>query len=62
VTSQTRIEHAARLMLDARIGALPVVDDHLAGIVTYTDLLRAFVRVLETATLERITAELVDES
>jgi acetoin utilization protein AcuB len=61
VTPQTPIEHAARLMLDARIGALPVVDDHLAGIVTYTDLLRAFVRVLETATLDRIAVEIGDE-
>lgn len=59
VTSETRIEHAARLMLDARFGALPVVDGHaLIGIVTYTDLLRAFVQVIETATLERIAVEL----
>jgi acetoin utilization protein AcuB len=57
VTSQVRIEHAARIMLDARFGSLPVVDGELVGIVTYTDLLRAFVRVLETATLERITVE-----
>jgi len=35
---------AARLMLDHRIGALPVVDGGvLIGIVTETDLLRAFV-------------------
>jgi acetoin utilization protein AcuB len=57
VTSQTRIEHAARIMLDARFGSLPVVDGDLVGIVTYTDLLRAFVQVLETATLERIAVE-----
>jgi acetoin utilization protein AcuB len=58
VTSGTRIEHAARLMLDARFGSLPVVvDASLVGIVTSTDLLRAFVRVLETATLERIAVE-----
>ncbi len=36
---------AAVLMLDHRIGALPVVDGgRLIGIVTETDLLRAFVR------------------
>ena len=58
VTSETRIEHAARLMLDARFGSLPVVDGTLVGIVTYTDLLRAFVQVLETATLERIALEM----
>jgi acetoin utilization protein AcuB len=34
---------AARLMMDHKIGALPVVDDdHLIGIVTETDILRAF--------------------
>ena len=57
ITPETRVEHAARLMLDGRFGSLPVVDGHLVGIVTYTDLLRAFVHVLETATLERITVE-----
>lgn len=57
VTPETRIEHAARLMLDARFGSLPVVDGNLVGIVTYTDLLRAFVHVVETATLERIAVE-----
>lgn len=35
---------AARIMLDEKIGALPVVDGaRLVGIVTDTDLLRAFV-------------------
>jgi CBS domain-containing protein len=59
VTPDTRIEHAARLMLDRRFGALPVMDgDALAGIVTYTDVLRAFVDVIETATLERIAVDL----
>jgi acetoin utilization protein AcuB len=34
---------AARLMIEHKIGALPVVDDdHLIGIVTETDILRAF--------------------
>ena len=37
---------AAQIMLDHKIGALPVIDDgRLIGIVTETDLLRAFVRV-----------------
>jgi acetoin utilization protein AcuB len=36
---------AAALMLDHRIGALPVVDGgQLVGIITETDLLRAFVK------------------
>jgi CBS domain-containing protein len=58
VTSATRVEHAARLMLDGGMGSLPVVDGGaLAGIVTYTDLLHAFVRVIETATEERIAVD-----
>jgi acetoin utilization protein AcuB len=41
---------AAQLMLDHRIGALPVVDGgRLVGIVTETDLLRAFVRSADQA-------------
>ncbi len=37
------VEDAARLMLERRIGALPVVEDgRLVGIITETDLLRAW--------------------
>jgi acetoin utilization protein AcuB len=58
VSSATRVEHAARRMLDGRFGSLPVVDGNaLVGIVTYTDLLRAFVDVIETATQERIAVD-----
>jgi len=58
ITPETRVEHAARLMLDGRFGSLPVTDGQtLIGIVTYTDLLRAFVRVIETETLERIAVD-----
>lgn len=39
---------AAQLMLEHKIGALPVVDTgKLVGIVTETDLLRAFVRIAD---------------
>jgi len=39
-------KEAASLMLDHKIGALPVVDGgHLVGIITETDLLRAFVKL-----------------
>lgn len=58
VTPETRVERAAQLMLDGRFGSLPVADGNaLVGIVTYTDLLRAFVRVIETATQERIAVD-----
>lgn len=37
---------AAQLMLDHTIGALPVLDGgHLVGIITETDIVRAFVRM-----------------
>jgi CBS domain-containing protein len=43
---------AARLMLDRKIGALPVLDDgHLVGIITETDIVRAFMTM--TAPLSR---------
>ena len=41
---------AARIMVDHKIGALPVLDgEHLLGIITETDLLRAFVASPESA-------------
>ena len=48
VDSKASVEEAARLMLRNKIGGLPVVDGgKLVGIVTSTDLLRAFLNVLE---------------
>jgi len=45
VGPRQQAKEAAQLMLDRRIGALPVVDgDGLVGIITETDLLRAFVK------------------
>ncbi|HYB44081.1 MAG TPA: CBS domain-containing protein [Candidatus Methylomirabilis sp.] len=41
---------AARLMLEHKVGALPVLDgEHLIGIITETDVLRAFARAPEHA-------------
>ena len=58
VTPETRVEHAARLMLDGRFGSLPVVAGAtLAGIITYTDLLRAFMRLIDAATEERLAVD-----
>lgn len=45
IESGREATEAAQVMLDNKIGALPVVDrGHLVGIVTETDLLRAFVK------------------
>lgn len=45
VESGREATEAAQVMLDHKIGALPVVDrGHLVGIITETDLLRAFVK------------------
>jgi acetoin utilization protein AcuB len=41
---------AAQLMLDHKIGALPVLEgEHVVGIVTETDMLRAFVKHADEA-------------
>ena len=49
VTPRTPIADAAKLMLDRKIGGLPVVDgEYLAGIVTETDLMNYLIRLLES--------------
>ena len=46
IGSGAEVREAAQLLLDHRIGALPVVDQgRLVGIITETDLLRAFVKL-----------------
>jgi len=48
VTPGDNVEKAARLMLEHKIGGLPVTTDgKLAGIVTMTDVVRAFLRVVQ---------------
>ena len=48
---------AARLMIEHKIGALPVVDgSRVVGIVTESDFLRAFVEAADAAALARKTA------
>ena len=47
VAPETPIEEAARLMLEHKIGGLPVLQaGRLVGIITETDILRAFVEVI----------------
>ena len=44
------IEEAARIMRDRKIGGLPVVShDHLVGLITESDIFRAFVELFEPA-------------
>jgi acetoin utilization protein AcuB len=48
------IRDAARLMHERRLGALPVVErDRLVGILTETDVLRAFQRLLGAPSISR---------
>jgi acetoin utilization protein AcuB len=50
VTPHNMVEDAARLMLKNKIGGLPIVaDGKLVGIVTTSDLLRAFLAVVAGA-------------
>lgn len=50
LTPYNTVEDAARLMLQHKIGGLPIVDNgKLVGIVTTSDLLRAFLLVVSQA-------------
>ena len=50
VESERPIAEAARIMIDHKIGALPVVDDgRLVGIVTESDFVRAMARPVSAA-------------
>ena len=50
VTPKMSVEDAARLMISHKFGGLPVVEDgNLVGIITTTDVLKAFLKV-EAAT------------
>ena len=56
------LEEAARLMVDHKIGSLPVVDaGKLIGIITETDIFKEFVEILggQTSAL-RVTVEVLD--
>jgi acetoin utilization protein AcuB len=50
VKGDTPIEQAAQRMVEHRIGGMPVVDDHqhVVGVITETDIFRAFVEMLGT--------------
>ncbi|OQY22370.1 MAG: hypothetical protein B6I34_06035 [Anaerolineaceae bacterium 4572_32.1] len=76
VTEYTPLEEAARIMVDNKIGGLPVLrDDKLVGIITETDLFKIFIELLgarepgvrvttlvpeQPGELARITSEIAD--
>lgn len=63
VGAEETIEDAAKLLYNHRIGSLPVIgaDERLAGILTETDILHVFVRLLGVAEpSSRIEVELPD--
>jgi acetoin utilization protein AcuB len=47
VTPDTFVEEAARLMVENKIGGLPIVDEknHVVGVITETDVFKAFVEL-----------------
>ncbi|MDO5848093.1 MAG: CBS domain-containing protein [Methanobrevibacter sp.] len=46
VSPDERVVHARRLMIDAKVGRLPVIEnDKLVGMITYKDLIRAFLDI-----------------
>jgi acetoin utilization protein AcuB len=48
VTEDTSLKEAARIMADNRIGGLPVErKGELVGVITETDLFKAFLEILE---------------
>jgi len=64
VTPSTMMENAAQMLLKHKVGGLPVVEDgRLVGIVTTTDIIRAFVKMLGIAEegVSRIDLDLAGE-
>jgi acetoin utilization protein AcuB len=50
VPSHSSVQDAARLMLEHKVGGMPVVDnDRLVGVVTTSDLLRALLDVVQAS-------------
>lgn len=62
VDEQTTIEEAARMLIDNRIGGLPVMRDyHLVGMITETDLFKMFLEMFGArVSAVRVTALIPD--
>jgi acetoin utilization protein AcuB len=60
---ETPIEHAASLMVANKIGGLPVVDenDHVVGVITETDIFKAFVEMIDGKDGIRLTLDLAED-
>lgn len=60
---ETPIEHAASLMVANKIGGLPVVDesDQVVGIITETDIFKAFVEMIDGKEGIRLTLDLAED-
>ena len=58
LTPDISIAEAARLLIDQKVGGLPVVDQgRLVGIVTTSDLLQSLIEAEEEAALEHVLAD-----
>ncbi len=62
-TPDTLVEHAASLMIANRIGGLPVVDEdnQVVGVITETDIFKAFVEMMDGKEGVRLTLDLPEE-
>jgi acetoin utilization protein AcuB len=61
VRPDTPIQHAARIMLDRKVGGLPVVndDDKLIGIITESDIFRMLIDQWDYFTIQHVDPGLV---
>ncbi len=63
VTPDTSLEEAAEILLERKIGGLPVVDNEkLVGMITTTDMLGAFVEIFGTAEENATRVDLMIDS
>jgi acetoin utilization protein AcuB len=54
VTPTTPLQVAAQMMVDRKIGGLPVIDEqqHVVGVITETDIFKAFVELINKGILQ----------
>jgi CBS domain-containing protein len=61
VRSQTPVLHAARTMLDRKVGGLPVIDEEgrAIGIITESDMFRMLIEEWDNFTMQRVDPSIV---